>query len=547
MPSGVRSRSRLAARHSRLGARESRLATRDWVLWTRELAAFAVIAAAAIAARLPFLLRAERFFDADEAVEGLMARHVLLGEHPLFLWGQRYKGVPEIYLTSAVFRAAGSSVVAIKAVTLACFIVFLCLNFKLVERVCSRRIAWIATALSIVGPPSLVLWTLSGSAEIVMTLVCGTVLLLAVDGWRRASPPRHRLLVLAGAAIGFGLWIQQYILYYVVALAITAAWEAPEWRETLTSLVRQRSPRWVRGLLMVAAAVAACYVLLGAIAFFAGGVDVRIAGTRISATHPQKMWWIAGALCGLIIVVGAVSAFRKQLVWPAIGLLAGYAPALAGRVSNHGMGAPIGRMDFASLLAALPDIAGVMLPMLFGFRDPAGRPTVYPVLFVVVLLVIACSCRPVWRRDLTAFFHVLVVVPPVLFLISASYIDPQTYRYLMPMYAALPVVYAIGIDVVQRATRSGGAALLAFVLLIFGAQQVDWYRRLEPDRESAARIACLDRAGAKTARAVYWLSYKITFLTAERIIVAPTTGIDRYPPYSALARSAGSVEADQCR
>src|SRR5262249_26479881 len=141
----------------------ARQRTRDWT-------AFATIAAATLAARLPFLLRADRFFDADEAVEGLMARHVLVCEHPLFLWGQRYKGVPEVYLMSAVFRAAGSSVLALKAVTLACFVAFLCLNFTLVERMCSRRIAWITTAFLIVGPPSLVLWTLSGSAEIVMTL-----------------------------------------------------------------------------------------------------------------------------------------------------------------------------------------------------------------------------------------------------------------------------------------------------------------------------------------------------------------------------------------
>src|SRR5499427_3434355 len=148
---------------------------------------FVTIAAITLAARLPFLLRADRLFDADEAVEGLMARHVLLGEHPLFLWGQRYKGVPEIYLTSLVFRAGGSSVFALKAVTLACFAVFLCLNFKLVERVFSRSIAWMATAFFIVGPPSLVLWTLSGSAEIVMTMLAGAVLLLGVVSWQRTG------------------------------------------------------------------------------------------------------------------------------------------------------------------------------------------------------------------------------------------------------------------------------------------------------------------------------------------------------------------------
>jgi hypothetical protein len=130
----------------------------------RNRLALVAIAAAAIAARLPFLFRADRFFDADEAVEGLMARHVLAGEHPLFLWGQRYKGVPEIYLSAAAFRAAGSSVLVLKAVTLACFIVFLWLHFRLLERVVSRAVAWIATAFFIAGPPSLVLWSMSGSA-----------------------------------------------------------------------------------------------------------------------------------------------------------------------------------------------------------------------------------------------------------------------------------------------------------------------------------------------------------------------------------------------
>src|SRR5258708_1352844 len=102
-----------------------------------------------------------------------MARH--LGDHSLFLWGHRYKGTPEVLLAGAGFRVAGPSVLALNAVTLLCFVVFLCLNFRLLERAFSRGIAWTATAFLISGPPSLVLWTLSGSAEIVMTFIAGTV------------------------------------------------------------------------------------------------------------------------------------------------------------------------------------------------------------------------------------------------------------------------------------------------------------------------------------------------------------------------------------
>src|ERR1700730_1578048 len=83
-----------------------------------QLVALVLVAAATTAARLPFLVRGSRFFDSDEAVEGLMARHVLLGDHPLFLWGQRYKGVPEVYLSAVALYLWPASVVALKAVTL---------------------------------------------------------------------------------------------------------------------------------------------------------------------------------------------------------------------------------------------------------------------------------------------------------------------------------------------------------------------------------------------------------------------------------------------
>src|SRR5471032_1240462 len=101
-----------------------------------------LLAALTIAARLPFLLRADRFFDSDEAVEGLMARHLLHGEFPVFLWGQHYKGVPEVYVAAVIFRLAGSSVVALKAATLALFTLFVALQFVLVSRIFSRRVAW---------------------------------------------------------------------------------------------------------------------------------------------------------------------------------------------------------------------------------------------------------------------------------------------------------------------------------------------------------------------------------------------------------------------
>ena len=501
------------------------------------------IAAAAIAARLPFLLRADRFFDADEAVEGLMARHI--GDHSLFLWGQRYKGTPEVLLTSAVFRIAGPGVIALKAVTLACFVAFLCLNFRLLERVFSRGIAWTATALFIVGPPSLVLWTLSGSAEIVWTMLVGAVLLLAIESWRRTGS--ERALLAAAAALGFGLWIQQYVIYYVVSLALTAAIVMPGWRDTLREAVRARIPAWLGAILAILAAGAVLYIVLGLIPLFMMQVHVTVAGVPIAVTNPQKMWWIAGAFTASAAGIAVLSIFRTRLVAPGIAFLAGYSPAIIGRLGNHGMGSPISRLDFHGLQTALPDMTGVMLPILLGFRDPLGRPTAFMPLVLVLLLVAALSCWHVHRQRLVPFFHVLLIVAPAMFLVSGSYNDAQSYRYLMPIYAGLPVVYAIGVGSVWRMSRVAGAALMLLMLGIFAAQQIGWYQHLEPDAESARTIACLDRAGVRTARAGYWQSYKLTFLTGERIIISPTDGVDRYAPYSEQTSSSPTLEAIGCK
>jgi hypothetical protein len=141
------------------------------------------------------------------------------------------------------------------------------------------------------------------------------------------------------------------------------------------------------------------------------------------------------------------------------------------------------------------------------------------------------------ERPFTPLFHYLLLVTPVIFLASGAYVDAQSYRYLMPMSGALSVVLALGVWRMFERSRVAGAVLLGAILLLFGLEQRAWYRQLVPDGQSAATIACLDRAGVRTASADYWLSYKLTFLTAERIIVTPDTGLDRYPLYTARVRA----------
>ena len=111
----------------------------------------------------------------------------------------------------------------------------------------------------------------------------------------------------------------------------------------------------------------------------------------------------------------------------------------------------------------------------------------------------------------------------------------------------LPVVFAVGVRQISRWSAAAAAAVLAVLLGVFAAEQIAWYRRLAPDTRAEAALACLRGSRLGGGFADYWLSYKLTFLTDEQIIVAPTAS-DRYPPYADFVRSVGLSPVDQpCR
>jgi hypothetical protein len=502
-----------------------------------------VIAALVLVSRAPFLLQGERFFDSDEAVEGLMARHVLDGEFPVFLWGQRYKGVPEVYLAAAVFAGAGSSVIALKSVTLACFALFVCLQFVLVARLFSQAIAWMATAFLIVGPPSLVFWSLSANAEVVLTMLAGTAMCLGVDVWRRTGS--QAAFMMASAAAGFGLWVHQYIVYYWIALALAIVHWLPRRGAILRHIVSAREvPRWLRLTTAVVAGAAAAYVGLGFAAFVTGGFDVTVAGVAVGVRHAQKLWNIAAGLlllaagARIYVIVTRHSPSSASLAYAAASaFVAGYAPALAAHAVGGGA-PPIGRADLAGVGAAVSPILRDIVPIVAGFKSPSTGWLGVPLWLAAPPLVAVCASLLALReRPFTPVFHYLIVTTPIVFLVSGAFVDAQSYRYLMPMAGSLAVVLAFGAWAIFQRSRVAGAGAFVLMLALFGLQQRAWYGQLSPDVQSRAIIACLDQAGIRFASADYWLAYKLTFLTGERIIVAPDNGVDRYPPYRDRVRA----------
>src|SRR5258706_3024608 len=110
------------------------------------------------ALRLGLLAAGVLPFNADEAVVGLMARHILQGERPVFFYGQAYLGSLDAWLVAGSFLLLGQSVWAIRLVQFGLYLGTIATTYLLGWRI--YRSQWVAgaAALLLAIPP--VLFTL---------------------------------------------------------------------------------------------------------------------------------------------------------------------------------------------------------------------------------------------------------------------------------------------------------------------------------------------------------------------------------------------------
>ena len=507
---------------------------------------FAVLA---LAARLPFLVTGKIPIDSDVAVEGLMARHVLDGELSAFFWGQAFKGVPEIYASAAAFALLGPSVAVLKSVTLFLFAIYVALNFVLLDRLAFRWIAASASLLLIFAPPALVFWSLDASAEYVIVMLLGTILLLQC--LRPHGIPRATYATFpVGMVIGLGMWTHQLFMVYLIPLG---------------AILAMRSDRWNRGFgrlnrfALAFSAIAALYFALGVVAFVSGGFSLEFGSIVISATAPQKMARIAIAVLVLAAFVQFVSSTSPAQAyaglgryWPAAaGFLIGYGPVLLYSLLVEPARSPARVANFHQMAAAAPDILGNIVPILAGFKIPPTTDRL-PLPIVTVIPGAVALAAYLWfsrGRLTTDFFALFVVFFPLLFLASGAYLDTQSYRYLVPWYAGLCVAWAAGSLAVAQiarlkpdATYYAASVVVGAIIAVHAWQQVIWYQKLQPDTQSLATVECLKRKGIRGGYAEYWTAYKLTFLALEEIIIAPANGIDRYPRYTEYVRALAAHE-----
>jgi hypothetical protein len=168
--------------------------------------------------------------DGDEAVWGLMARHVLDGEVSAFFWGQGYGGTQEVLATAPLFAVFGSGTVVMRLVPVALTAVAAALVWRIGRRTIGEPAATAAGVLLWVWPPYLV-WKSErahGFYGSGLVLVC-LVLLLVLRLAERRSRTDAALL---GLVLGLGWWETPQIVPIAVPALAWLAWRQREiWRD----------------------------------------------------------------------------------------------------------------------------------------------------------------------------------------------------------------------------------------------------------------------------------------------------------------------------
>lgn len=434
---------------------------------------------AAVVLRGAFFLRFdESYFDSDQAIVGLMAKHLMEGRaFPLFFYGQEYMLGVEAWVMAPVFAIVGPTVFALRltmvllnAVTVVVLWWLLVRDARLAPWLAALTAAPFALAPFITGAH--LVEAQGGNVEPFLWVLVAWIL-------------RDRPLAL-GVVLAIGFLHREFSIYAAPALVAVQLASAG-------GRIGPLARRWT----LTAFAFVAVFQAVSALKPHADLLGPGSAGLPVSAGSSDQ-GNVAQLLARADVRLDALPTRFTALVTeylPMIVGLQGFRPYLISIGSDAHVG-------WAELLPLVATLAGVLL--LWWLVEVARRRPLahasFPLYLVIVGLIAAAAYA--LTRDLSMF----------------------TFRYgLLALYLPVGGAALLMQDARPVAMRIAGASLVG---LLAAAALVDHVTVLQrssfapPPPRFVPLAERLEARGVHLARAGYWRSYVVTFLTRERVIVA---------------------------
>src|SRR5438270_2744213 len=171
------------------------------------------------AARFAILLTSQTHVHSDEAIIGLMGKHILEGRYfPFYMYGQPYNAGAawEAYFAAIAFALFGVSAIALKGCVVVLSLVGLFLFYRMCLALYDQRAAVLATIVFALSP-SLLKWhfQVRGYSWYFLSIPLLTILFVSIES---ASGPKRRTLFFFGLVCGLSIWCLELAIPLVVAL-----------------------------------------------------------------------------------------------------------------------------------------------------------------------------------------------------------------------------------------------------------------------------------------------------------------------------------------
>ena len=462
--------------------------------WRRERWVTIAIVLLIVTARSAiFLVRPESYFDSDQAMVGLMAKHIAeLRAFPVFMYGQNYLLVIEAWMAAPLFAIFGVSATALKVPLLAMNVAIALLLLRGFERELGLRPALAAVAALPFLLPSVAL------SATFMDSSGGTLepLLWVLLLWITRDRP-----LLCAVVLGVGIANREFTVYGLIALAAIA---------------------WLDGRLFTAAGL----LRFGRMLAVAAAIWLAVQGlSRIApGSGPGTTGPVVTASSNLAQVAQRVCLSPVKAIGGVEGLLSIHWPAILGTASlplaDFSIESRVGQgLTGSSVLPALFVIlstAGVLI----GFRAPASAaapPRFAQYLVLVGLLsVIGYLFGRCGQISLFVIRYELLSVLGMCGL-AAWFLTARPPRLLVTAWAI-----ALG--------------LWMAVLMLPHGRLIAEYAKDPPPPAKQQLIHALDAAGIRYGTADYWLAYYIVFMTNERMVFN-ATAVNRISLYNQIVEA----------
>lgn len=413
--------------------------------------------------RWQLMYRMQLSIDSDEAIVGLMAKHILEGRGiPVFYYGQHYMGSLEPLLVAAAFSIFGSSSLVLRAVPLAVSLLLIPLLYLLGREAGGRRAGLIAALLCALPPAPLVEWSSKPRGGFIEVVWISAWCLWLALRWTKNGVPRLWQSFFIGAVLGLGWWVNNQIIFTIATVGIIWGVVILLSRESLLGRIR----------------LGVTHALCGLTGFVAGGAPFwiyNVTNNFVSfslfgpAEKPIENG-IGFIKNGLPIIIGAKRFWTTTEIWSGDCIVASL---LYGWV--------IGRI----------------------YRGFLGERRVWLVAMMPILFILLTG---------------------VIFSLSSFGWLSMAPRYLLPLYPALFLLIAIGFSTVGRLESILGiAAFIAFHLssIVVGGWPLPGepivYGEDRVARNHAPLIEWLEKEKIEWVRTNYWIGYRLAFETDERV------------------------------